>query len=153
MAFSRPWVLGGFVCLVACRGGSPTAAPDGAREPGVVDASLLDASVADASVDSALDVRDASADVLDAGARADAADARAKTVVVPSHALNKDDDEGPPAVGKHGDVCQLGEQRHGAPGRVVSCGPGLQCCYPCGIQGCDWVCHTPSECEMDSRRP
>jgi hypothetical protein len=59
------------------------------------------------------------------------------------------------APGKHGDVCALG-RRH-QPGephpKVVECGPGLQCCYPCGVQGCDSVCHTQEECRLDQMRP
>jgi hypothetical protein len=27
------------------------------------------------------------------------------------------------------------------------CAEGLNCCYPCGIQGCDWVCTVP--CDED----
>jgi hypothetical protein len=30
---------------------------------------------------------------------------------------------------------------------------GLSCCYPCGIDGCDSVCHTREECDMDRMRP
>lgn len=44
-----------------------------------------------------------------------------------------------PAIGKAGDVCHVGRQHEGS--RVaVDCGPGLNCCYPCGIDGCDSVC-------------
>ncbi len=25
-------------------------------------------------------------------------------------------------------------------GDLGACGPGLSCCYPCGIEGCDFVC-------------
>lgn len=58
----------------------------------------------------------------------------------------------------HGAICQLGERRRSSPDpgrlpRVETCGPGLECCYPCGIQGCDWVCHTPQECAVDRTRP
>ena len=61
----------------------------------------------------------------------------------------------PAGLGKHGDVCSYGE-RHPQGERLpapAECGPGLQCCYPCGIQGCDSVCHTPDECNTDRMRP
>lgn len=136
----------GFVLLAlvtACRHAPPpSAAPEVSRD----DATLIDGAVA--TIDASVDVVDAAPDVVDAGARVDA---RAKVVAPPRPTLT-DDDEGAP-VGKHGDVCRRGERHLGDPGRVVSCGPGLSCCYPCGIQGCDWVCHTPQECAVDSRRP
>jgi hypothetical protein len=50
-----------------------------------------------------------------------------------------------PKLGKLGDVCARGSR-----GRdldepsiskpVLECEPGLMCCYPCGIPGCDSVC-------------
>jgi hypothetical protein len=57
-------------------------------------------------------------------------------------------------LGTHGQICALGS-RHPEDASVtpVECGPGLQCCYPCGIQGCDSVCHTRAECDLDRRRP
>lgn len=45
------------------------------------------------------------------------------------------------AVGGEGAICRVGEQH--PPGEVVEaveCAAGLQCCYPCGIPGCDSVC-------------
>lgn len=56
-------------------------------------------------------------------------------------------------LGNHGAVCQLGrrhENTAGAP-KVVECSEGLSCCYPCGIQGCDFKCMTPAECNV--KRP
>ena len=44
-------------------------------------------------------------------------------------------------VGTEGDVCHLGRQHVGS-AVAVDCGPGLSCCYPCGIDGCDSVCMT-----------
>lgn len=44
-----------------------------------------------------------------------------------------------PAVGKEGAVCSIGEAHRGS-AVAVACGPGLSCCYPCGIEGCDSVC-------------
>jgi hypothetical protein len=51
-----------------------------------------------------------------------------------------------PAVGKVGDVCDVGSRHKDAAERpVVECGPGLNCCYPCGIDGCDSTCYA-GEC-------
>ena len=60
-----------------------------------------------------------------------------------------------PALGTHNQVCRFGARRDPAiAGKVArTCGPGLFCCYPCGVQGCDFVCHTKTECQLDSRRP
>jgi hypothetical protein len=56
--------------------------------------------------------------------------------------------------GKHNEVCRTGTRSPLGESRVVvACGSSLQCCYPCGIAGCDWVCHTAAECQMDRRRP
>lgn len=56
----------------------------------------------------------------------------------------------PLSAGKYaraGQVCRLGSRAlqlrgHGALSPLVSrpCAPGLKCCYPCGIQGCNSVC-------------
>jgi hypothetical protein len=67
-------------------------------------------------------------------------------------------DAGKPAkrLGKHNEVCKTGMPRDRPleGGKVVlECGPGLQCCYPCGIAGCAWVCHTAAECHADMMRP
>lgn len=51
-------------------------------------------------------------------------------------------------VAAHGEVCSSAEG-----GTVATCAPGLFCCYPCGIDGCDSVCHTAEECEADHMRP
>jgi hypothetical protein len=57
------------------------------------------------------------------------------------------------AAGGAGAVCRLGEERESMrrPGpravKVEDCGPGLQCGYPCGIPGCNWVCMTPAEAQ------
>ena len=49
-----------------------------------------------------------------------------------------------PKLGKLGDVCARGSRGNRDEGSVsrpvLKCGPGLQCCYPCGIPGCDSVC-------------
>ncbi len=44
-----------------------------------------------------------------------------------------------PGTGSAGDVCHVGRQ-HVGNAVAVACGPGLNCCYPCGIDGCDSVC-------------
>jgi hypothetical protein len=44
--------------------------------------------------------------------------------------------------GGAGTICHAG-LRHPPgepPPEVHPCAPGLQCCYPCGIEGCDSVC-------------
>jgi hypothetical protein len=48
----------------------------------------------------------------------------------------------------HGEVCHAYDGSLDRP-----CAEGLSCCYPCGIDGCDSVCHTPEECDMDRMRP
>ena len=50
-------------------------------------------------------------------------------------------------VGKEGDVCHVGRQHEGN-AVAVECGPGLNCCYPCGIDGCDSVCRV-GDCPTD----
>jgi hypothetical protein len=39
-----------------------------------------------------------------------------------------------------GSVCALGRLEPDREVVVGPCAEGLQCCYPCGIQGCDSVC-------------
>ncbi len=152
--FSSMLGLSALSALAACRGGvAPAPTPDAARD---VTTAVEDASVA---VDAARLV-EVPPDASEAGARTDAgadagADARPKVVaVVPTGKASAAADEMGP-MGKRGDVCQRGERSRGAgaSGPVYSCGPGLSCCYPCGIQGCDWVCHTPAECDVDRQRP
>lgn len=48
-------------------------------------------------------------------------------------------DNAKPAMGTQGAVCAIGDEHRGS-GVAVACGPGLSCCYPCGIDGCDSVC-------------
>ena len=60
-------------------------------------------------------------------------------------------DNGTAKVGNQGAVCALGgrhENRSDAP-KPVECTDGLQCCYPCGIDGCDSICMTPAECNVN----
>lgn len=46
-----------------------------------------------------------------------------------------------PPVGGEGAVCRAGRnQPPDATVVVHACAEGLQCCYPCGIEGCDSVC-------------
>ena len=43
--------------------------------------------------------------------------------------------------GGEGTICRAGEHRGpDNPVEARPCEEGLQCCYPCGIQGCDSVC-------------
>lgn len=41
----------------------------------------------------------------------------------------------------------------GGSGDSAACPSGMQCCYPCGVQGCDWVCASPEQCESWSTLP
>ena len=53
---------------------------------------------------------------------------------------------GPKTDGTEGAVCGWGHrntERHDAP---AACQAGLQCCYPCGIDGCDSVCEAVTDC-------
>jgi hypothetical protein len=49
-------------------------------------------------------------------------------------------------VGKAGDVCQCNPER-GKQCVAVPCGAGLGCGYPCGVQGCNFVCMTDEDAE------
>lgn len=57
----------------------------------------------------------------------------------PAHATASDSDTGS-AVGGPGTICALGERSQGSDRQAHECNPGLTCCYPCGIPGCDSVC-------------
>ena len=64
--------------------------------------------------------------------------------------------DGPPAAkpAGHNEVCRAGARSGNAdPMAQRTCERGLECCYPCGIEGCDWVCHTPAECALDGQSP
>jgi hypothetical protein len=60
---------------------------------------------------------------------------------------------------RRGAVCQTGTRpaidEDGKTREPVrrDCQAGLQCCYPCGIAGCDWICATPTECSAWRTRP
>ena len=142
MQYNHHVLLGSLLIGFGCHGsdaveisptGAPSAAPDAATAPSAAPdaAQPLPAPVVDAAPPPLIDA------------------------ALPSDATTKSK-----RLGKHGDVCAVGT-RHprqsdddpSAKVTPVECGPGLQCCYPCGIQGCDWVCHTQSECNMDRRRP
>ena len=46
-----------------------------------------------------------------------------------------------PTAGGPGSICAVGDQHpEGTTVTAVACADGLQCCYPCGIDGCDSVC-------------
>jgi hypothetical protein len=53
---------------------------------------------------------------------------------------------------EHGEVCMTGRRDHDPGGGELReekpCKPGLTCGYPCGIDGCDWVCQTPEEAQL-----
>jgi hypothetical protein len=52
------------------------------------------------------------------------------------------------SVAGHDEVCHAHDGSLDRP-----CAEGLSCCYPCGTDGCDSVCHTPEECQVDQMRP
>lgn len=54
----------------------------------------------------------------------------------------------------YGKTCKLGERhQHDRSRKVVKCGGGLVCCYPCGVRGCDNTCMTEQECRDAALRP
>lgn len=61
-------------------------------------------------------------------------------------------DGGLPVAG-HNEVCYARDRSSDSGHEVATCAEGLECCYPCGIPGCDSVCHTPEECQVDMTRP
>ncbi|MAC29570.1 MAG: hypothetical protein CMH59_24325 [Myxococcales bacterium] len=48
-------------------------------------------------------------------------------------------------------VCRAGSQ--GGPAEVRACPEGLSCCYPCGVEGCHWVCADAETCASWSPLP
>jgi hypothetical protein len=116
----RVWLVA-LLALVACSK-APRTSHEEAPVPRPIDAQVapLDAPVIDAQV-------------IDASVAVDAA-------VPPADAAMKKG----PKLGKLGDVCARGARGNRDEGSVsrpvLTCGPGLQCCYPCGIPGCDSVC-------------
>lgn len=85
---------------------------------------MNDAPLADAATDAAVDAMPADA------------------AVPPADAAVKQG----PKLGKLGDTCAYGmgrgniEEMTRKRPPLPKCGPGLICCYPCGIQGCDSIC-------------
>ncbi|HVV85721.1 MAG TPA: hypothetical protein VHE35_21830 [Kofleriaceae bacterium] len=53
----------------------------------------------------------------------------------------------------HNETCFSREGERGGGKEVADCADGLECCYPCGIPGCDSVCMTHEECEESITRP
>lgn len=54
----------------------------------------------------------------------------------------------------YGKTCKLGERHeHDKSRKVITCGGGLVCCYPCGVRGCDNTCMTEQECRAAALRP
>ena len=56
-------------------------------------------------------------------------------------------------IAQHNEVCYARDRETEEGRQVAVCAEGLGCCYPCGIPGCDSVCHTAEECRMDEMRP
>ncbi len=72
----------------------------------------------------------------------------AEVVSPPSEPGPERERPGPAQPAAHGEVCSSADHGVSRP-----CAEGLSCCYPCGIDGCDSVCHTAEECQMDRMRP
>ncbi|MFL5319212.1 MAG: hypothetical protein ACJ790_06110 [Myxococcaceae bacterium] len=91
---------------------------------------------------------------VDAGASVTSSDAGVASKTDAGTSRVRDGGVSPKLLG-HGEVCAYG-RRHPqslqgqSPGE---CGEGLFCCYPCGVDGCDSVCHTKTECDEDMTRP
>lgn len=66
----------------------------------------------------------------------------------PSHAPG-----GASTDGSQGATCAWGHREPHPDTPLAACQSGLSCCYPCGIDGCDSVCATKSECESWSTLP
>ncbi|MBW2527921.1 MAG: hypothetical protein JRI23_27320 [Deltaproteobacteria bacterium] len=77
----------------------------------------------------------------------------------PSGTASRRADGGPRPTQAQRQVCRLGSLDMTPPGeathaRVATpCAAPLQCCYPCGMAGCDWICATPEQCRAWSTRP
>jgi hypothetical protein len=103
---------------------------DGNVDTRIVDAGHVDKPRPDAGTKSSLVDAGTKSSLVDAGTKSSPGDAGTKSS---------------PKLGKLGDVCARGSR-----GRdldepsiskpVLECEPGLMCCYPCGIPGCDSVC-------------
>ena len=60
----------------------------------------------------------------------------------------------PPPVAGEGQVCRYGAMGIASPEETAPpCPEGLSCCYPCGVDGCDWVCADEATCESWSTLP
>lgn len=128
------------VGALACRDTSVASAP-------IPDASASAYASAAASATVAVLTVPEAGPPLDASSARDAAtvDSGKKVVVAPQPSAS--------GFGKHNDVCAYGGRSGPHFETPPPCGPGLFCCYPCGIDGCDSVCHTEAECNADRTRP
>ncbi len=54
-------------------------------------------------------------------------------------------------LAQQGEVCRSGGENPESIQR--GCAEGFNCCYPCGMEGCDYVCATPDECRAWSTIP
>lgn len=55
--------------------------------------------------------------------------------------------------GEVGATCGCGDQHEPGACVEVSCRPGLECGYPCGIKGCDSICMTREDFEATFTNP
>lgn len=111
-------------CAVSCGGGAPE--PQGPPEPAAVVSPAHSAGGQGTTSPEATDTSDADASVAAATTAAQPADA-----------------DGPI-------ICRLGQRNASMQGeeprQAQECPTGTQCCYPCGIAGCDWHCASPELC-------
>ena len=65
--------------------------------------------------------------------------------------LSTRDSDADGQLAPQGEVCRSGMENPDTISRA--CAEGLSCCYPCGMEGCDFVCATGDECSAWSRIP
>ena len=115
------------LCLVACH--RPAPAAQGRRDAAAPAAPHIDAAPDAPHIDAAPDALQI--DGAPAAPRTDAARAVPRSDAAAIDAGTH--------YAREGEVCRKGGAR-GALSPETPCEPGLHCCYPCGIQGCSYVC-------------
>jgi hypothetical protein len=61
--------------------------------------------------------------------------------------------EPPGSIAEEGRVCRYGSLAPVPEEPPPPCPEGLSCCYPCGVEGCDWVCADAETCASWSTLP
>lgn len=62
------------------------------------------------------------------------------------HHTDREVTEPPDHVQGEGQVCRYGTLAPMPEEPPPPCPEGLSCCYPCGLEGCDWVCADAETC-------